>query len=97
MVKSKPGNVNSLHNIPISIAVQIACFDILPKNYYDYFVEYYPGSILVARFDIKVEFLLVYTTVIHTHNKILNPLKLVQSSEGASFRLFIVSLSLCAS
>ena len=45
------------------------------------------GNILVGRLHIKAGFSLVYTTEIHTDNKIFNPLKLKDCSEGASDRL----------
>ena len=52
-------------------------------------MEYYLGDsdILVGRLHIKAGFSLVYTTEIHTDNKIFNPLKLKHCSEGASDRL----------
>ena len=62
-------------------------FNILSK--YDSSVDYYLGDsdILVGCLHIKAGFLLVYTTEIHTDNKIFNPLKLKHCSEGASDRL----------
>ena len=45
------------------------------------------GDILVGRLHIKAGFSLVYTTEIHTDNKIFNPLKLKHRSEGVSDRL----------
>jgi hypothetical protein len=62
-------------------------FNILSK--YDSSVDYYLGDsdILVGRLHIKAGFSLVYTTEIHTDNKIFNPLKLKHCSEGASDRL----------
>ena len=62
-------------------------FNILSKH--DSSVDYYLGDtdILVGRLHIKAGFSLVYTTEIHTDNKIFNPLKLKHCSEGASDRL----------
>ena len=65
-------------------------FNILSKH--DSSVDYYLGDtdILVGRLHIKAGFSLVYrvyTTEIHTDNKIFNQLKLKHCSEGASDRL----------